>query len=229
VAQDALDAALLFRVEATNQDILVEQLHHARVKASVALTFALLMEAREYNIDVGPKEILEAREKVQRTLDFIFHSNKNMKVDAHDLFKLRTHAQDAIRVALFDTQTSGNEEVNRSMQASAPEALKEVFLLTSKALRGHLSGDRLDDAKKRAHDAVARAVIAEMRCCGIEVDNSSQKFMQDLKRTQRRVHAALDSTFLADADVCAAADYPKMQIRAMNSLHLAMIGVKVQP
>jgi hypothetical protein len=218
-ARDALDVFLLFSAEAAKENAPAEQRKHFRDQASKALSLAMLAEARESLIEVGPQEVQQAKETAHGALDFLFLSAPQLAIDAHDLEELRVHALDAVRVALLGIRTSGDREY---VMALAPQALGQVFTLTSKALRGKFSRKEMEEAKESARAAVGKAVLGELQCGGITIESD------ELKRAKRRVHSAMDSIFLAEPKLCAAGDFSAIKKRALDALHLAILGIMIK-
>lgn len=222
-AQDALDAALLFRAEATRCELPCEQKKQAKNKSSDALALALLAEARNAGMDIAPIGLQKAERIAQNALDFTFLTDRNLDIDAQWLDELRSHAEDAVQMGLLaiDRSESSSEALTPRQHGKTLEALEEVFHITSRVLRQHLTGPSLANAKQSAREAVSRAVMCEVKCSGLQLTP------KQLQQALRRTHAALDSVTLADPDVCATGDFALLKHQALNALQLALLGVKI--
>lgn len=190
------------------------------------MALALSAEARDAGIDVVPSALRRAVQISQDALDFTFLIDRSFDVDAQWLDELRSHAEDAVQMGLLAierAECAHGEEMNPQLQAGTLQALEEVFHTTARVLRWRLAGQSLEDARRRAREAVARAVACEARRSGLQLAP------KELQQVLRRTHAALDSVTLAEPDACASGDFALLGLQALNALHLSLLGVSVSP
>jgi len=221
--KDALDAAILFGTEAMRQDV-PEVQKLLKSKASDALALALFSEARDVGIETVPSSLLKATEVAQGALDFTFLTQAHLAIDAHNLDELRVRAEDAIQVGLNAMQRadlSAEEPLGTHFQESTLECLEQVLCIASDVLRGRLREQALVDARQKARDAVASAVDCEVTCSCIQLSP------EELQHAVRRACLALDSVTLVDPDMCASSKLSLVKGKALNTLHLALLGVKI--
>lgn len=222
-ARDALEAALLFGAEVMRIGISDESRHHAKEKASDALAFALIAAARETGIDVTPVRLLKARSVAQGALDFIL-SERNLDINAQTLDELKVHAQGAVEVGLLAMERSEGEldEVPCTQsQSSALQAVEKLPCIASQVLQGRLSGKSLDDARKSARDAVARAISCEAQCSGMDATQ------EELQCAMQRACLALDFIMLNEPETQTSEEQLLVKQQVLNCLHLALLGVSL--
>jgi len=224
-ARDALDAALLFGAKGMRKDVTDEHKQHAKKKASDALALALLAEARDSGIDVTHSGLQKAKRIAQGALDFTLLTERNLDIDVQTLDELKLHAQDAVQVGLLAMQRiedTPEETLSPRLQASALEAVEQLLLMASQALQVRLCGKSLADAGQTARWAVARALDSELRCSGVEVTPQERQWALE------QACLALDSVTLAETCLPReGGEFSLLKQRALNILHLALLGVKI--